>query len=303
MDKSQDAYLRMGIVHFMAFPELAGGEGPWEETVKCIALDPFFSAIEITHIANEQRRRTVRDICQLAHLDIGFGAHPIILGQGLDLNSLDENQRGHAVAKMKELLDEACFMGADSFVVLSGKDPGQDRRGPATQALIASLGELCDYSQHQSGPTVIAEAFDCDVDKCCLLGPAALCRRVAEAVCREHNNFGLMVDLSHIPLLRESPREALEPVKDFLAAVHLGNAVLDQNLPGYGDYHPIFGTPGSANGVPEMTIFLRTLVEIGFLDGKRRPMVSFEVKPMQGQDSLLVIANAKRVMQQAWARI
>ncbi len=303
MDKSQDAYLRMGIVHFMAFPELAGGEGPWEETVKCIALDPFFSAIEITHIADEQQRRRIRDICQLAHLDIGFGAQPIILGQGLDLNSLDETQRGRAVAKMKELLDEACFMGADSFVVLSGKDPGQDRRGPAIQALIASLGELCDYSQHQGGPTVIAEAFDCDVDKCCLLGPAALCRQVAEAVCREHNNFGLMVDLSHIPLLRQSPREALEPVKDFLAAAHLGNAVLDQNLPGFGDYHPIFGTPGSANGVPEMTVFLRTLVEIGFLDGKTRPMVSFEVKPMQGQDSLLVIANAKRVMQQAWAQI
>ncbi len=112
-----------------------------------------------------------------------------------------------------------------------------------------------------------------------------------------------MVDLSHIPLLRESPQEALEPVKEFLAAAHLGNAVLDPNLPAYGDYHPIFGTPGSSNGVPEMTVFLSTLVEIGFLDGKRRPMVSFEVKPMQGQDSLLVIANAKRVMQQAWARI
>jgi sugar phosphate isomerase/epimerase len=303
MDKSQDAYLRMGIVHFMAFPELAGGEGPWEETVKCIALDPFFSAIEITHITDEQQRRRVRDICQLAHLDIGFGAQPIILGQGLDLNSLDETQRGRAVAKMKELLDEACFMGADSFVVLSGKDPGKDKRGPAIQALTASLGELCDYSESQGGPTVIAEAFDCDVDKCCLLGPAALCRQVAEAVCREHNNFGLMVDLSHIPLLRESPQEALEPVKEFLAAAHLGNAVLDPNLPGYGDYHPIFGTPGSANGVPEMTVFLSTLVEIGFLDGKKRPMVSFEVKPMQGQDSLLVIANAKRVMQQAWARI
>ncbi len=52
-----------------------------------------------------------------------------------------------------------------------------------------------------------------------------------------------------------------------------------------------------------MTVFLSTLVEIGFLDGKRRPMVSFEVKPMQGQDSLLVIANTKRVMQEAWARI
>ncbi len=206
MDKSQDSYLRMGIVHFMAFPELAGGQGPWEETVKHIALDPFFSAIEITHIADEQQRRRVRDMCQLAHLDIGFGAHPIILGQGLDLNSLDESQRGQAVVKMKELLDEACFMGAQSFVVLSGKDPGQDRREAAIQALISSLNELCDYSRSQGGPTVIAEAFDCDVDKCCLLGPAALCRQVAEAVRREHDNFGLMVDLSHIPLLRRIPQ-------------------------------------------------------------------------------------------------
>lgn len=303
MEKNQDSCLRMGIVHFMAFPELAGGEGPWEDTVKQIALDPFFSAIEITHIADEHQRQRVRDICQLASLDIGFGAHPAILSQGLDLNSLEKDRRDYAVARMKELLDEACFMGAQSFVVLSGKDPGEDKREAAIEALIASLSELCDYSRKQDGPTVIIEAFDCDVDKCCLLGPAALCRKVAEAVSREHDNFGLLVDLSHIPLLRESPLEALEPVKEFLAAAHLGNAVLDPNLPGYGDYHPIFGTPGSANGVPEMVAFLRTLVQVGFLDGKRRPMVSFEIKPMQGQDSLLVIANAKRVMQLAWSQV
>ncbi len=115
MDKSQDSYLKMGIVHFMAFPELASGRGPWEETVKHIAIDPFFSAIEITHIEDEAQRRRVRDICRLAQLDIGFGAHPAILSQGLDLNSLDESRRCQAVAKLKELLDEACFMGATEF--------------------------------------------------------------------------------------------------------------------------------------------------------------------------------------------
>jgi len=61
--------------------------------------------------------------------------------------------------------------------------------------------------------------------------------------------------------------------------------------------------PGSVNDVPEMVDFLRTLVEIGFLDGQKKPMVSFEIKPMEGQDPLLVIANAKRVMQQAWAQV
>lgn len=303
MVKNLDAYLKMGIVHFMAFPHLGGGQGPWEETVKYIAVDTFFSAIEITHIDDKQQRARVRDICRLANLDVGFGAHPSILGQGLNVNSLDETERVQAVNKLKELLDEACFMGAESFVVLSGKDPGPDSRPDAVQALVRSLGELCAYSRDRDGPKVIAEIFDCDVDKCCLLGPASLAREVAVAVCSEHDNFGLLVDLSHIPLLHESPREALEPVKEFLAAAHLGNAVVEQGLPGYGDYHPIFGTPGSANDVPEMVDFLRTLVEIGFLDGRERPMVSFEVKPMEDQDPLLVIANAKRVMQQAWAQV
>ena len=78
--------------------------------------------------------------------------------------------------------------------------------------------------------------------------------------------------------------------------------MLEQGLPGYGDYHPVFGTPGSANGIPEMVDFLRTLIDIGFLDGQKKPMVSFEVKPMEGQDPFLVIANAKRVIRQAWAQ-
>ena len=303
MDKNPFAYLRMGIVHFMAFPELAGGSGPWEQSVKQIAKDPFFSAIEITHIADDGQRRRVREICQLAHLDIGFGAHPTILGQGLDLNSLDESRRSEAVSKLRALLDEACFMGAESFVVLSGKDPGDDGRADAIDAMVRSLGELCAHSKAKNGPTVVAEVFDCDVDKCCLVGPAALAREVAEAVCRDHDNFGLLVDLSHIPLLRESPREALEPVKDFLVAAHLGNAVLEKGLPCYGDYHPVFGTPGSANDIPEMVDFLRTLIDIGFLDGEKKPMVSFEVKPMEGQDPLLAIANVKRVMNQAWGQV
>jgi len=55
--------------------------------------------------------------------------------------------------------------------------------------------------------------------------------------------------------------------------------------------------------VPETVDCLRTLIEIGFLDEQKRPMVSFEVKPMEGQDTLLVIANAKRVREQAWAQV
>jgi hypothetical protein len=45
MNEIMEKYFKMGLVHFMAFPEVAGGQGPWEETVRHIALDPFFTAI------------------------------------------------------------------------------------------------------------------------------------------------------------------------------------------------------------------------------------------------------------------
>jgi len=300
MEKQLEAYMRMGIVHFMAFPELAGGGGPWVETVRHIALDPFFNAIEITHIEDNSIRDEVKNLIQLARLSVGYGAHPAILGQGLNINDLRETERASASAALRGHIDEAIYMGAESFVILSGKDPGKERREEALDALIRSLNELCSYSAAKDGPKVVIEAFDCEVDKCCLLGPAPLGRQVAQAVSKEHDNFGLLVDLSHIPLLNESPKEALTPVKAYLSGAHVGNAIIDPNCEGYGDNHPAFGTPGSANDVPEVTDFLRGLLDLGFLDGRARPIVSFEIKPFKGQDPLVVIANARRVMKQAW---
>ena len=49
--------------------------------------------------------------------------------------------------------------------------------------------------------------------------------------------------------------------------------------------------------------FLKTLLEIGFLSEAKRPIVSFEIKPQAGQDSLVIIANAQRVLREAWARL
>lgn len=303
MNEPMEKFLRMGIVHFMAFPQVAGGQGPWEETVRHIALDSFFTAIEITHIDDPTTRERVKEVIDLSGLSLGFGAHPIILGQKLNLNALDEEERLRALSIIKPLIDEAIFMAAESFVLLSGKDPGEEKRDEAFEALVRSISDLCTYSAAKSGPMIVAETFDCSVDKCCLLGPTPLALKLAQRIKQSHDNFGLLVDLSHIPLLNESPREALVPVKEYLAGVHIGNAVMDPSCAGFGDNHPIFGSPGSANTVREVTEFLKTLRETGFLNGKERPLVSFEIKPMESQDPLLVIAKAKRVMAEAWVGI
>jgi hypothetical protein len=79
--------------------------------------------------------------------------------------------------------------------------------------------------------------------------------------------------------------------------------VLDAQNPAYGDQHPRFGFPGGENDTPEVTRFLEKLFAIGFLGGAERPFVGFEVKPQAGESPKAVIANAKRVFNEAWSLI
>ena len=50
----------------------------------------------------------------------------------------------------------------------------------------------------------------------------------------------------------------------------------------------------------ELAAYLRLLLEIGFLNEKNRPIVSFEVKPFGDEDPDVVIASAKRTLDLAW---
>lgn len=151
---------------------------------------------------------------------------------------------------------------------------------------------------------VSLEVFDYDVDKKSLIGPAPLALRYAKEVRQTHAHFGLMVDLSHIPLIHETIEEALLPVKDYISHAHIGNCVVKSpDMPAYGDVHPRFGFPNGENDVDEVVAYLKVLLDIGFLNTKKPPIVSFEIKPFGDEDPDVVIANAKRTLNEAWARV
>ena len=62
MNKDWNDFIKLGIVHFMAFPDTIKGEGAISETVQKIADDDFFDVIEITWIKDEKTRQEVRDL-------------------------------------------------------------------------------------------------------------------------------------------------------------------------------------------------------------------------------------------------
>ncbi len=304
MNSDLHSAMKVGIVHFMAFPEAQRGEGPILDTVTKIVEDEFFGAIEVTTIPDPAERAKVARLLAGSGLVVGYGGQPIELSGKLDLNSLDPTKRQTAVDRLKVAIDEAYELGAQRFAVLSGPWPGAEHEAEAFKLLVDSLNQLCSYAASKGTMSVVIETFDRSIDKKSLIGPNALGVELSVAVRREHPTFGLMLDLSHLPLQFETSEQALTIAKDHLVHAHIGNCVVnDRNHPLYGDLHPRFGVDGGENDVPELIEYLRVLCEIGYIGDGKQNIVAFEVRPHQGDTSGMVIANAKRTLIEAWARL
>jgi len=305
MEQPISRVARVGIIHFMLWPECASGTGPILETVGRIAADTAFDAIELTRIADEETRLAVRSLLETARMQVAFGAQPILLGGKLDLNAAEEADRTAAIEAVKDAIDQAYSLGATGCAVLSGPDPGPTDRRKATDFLVESLKWLCDYSAQKGTMPLVLETFDrVFFGKNCLLGPNAEAAEVARRVRQHFPSFGLMIDLSHFPLQGESPREAIAAVREFLVHAHMGNCVMhDAEHEAYGDNHPRFGVPGGENDAAELTDYLRELLAAGYLHTSRRPILSFEVKPLAGESVEALIAGSKRTLAEAWAAV
>jgi len=295
--------MRVGLVHFMAFPATIKGEGPVYETIRKIAVDDYFSAIEITTIKDPETRLAVKKMLETSHMTVAYGAQPRLLTTGMNINSLVEEERQKALDNLMQGIDEAYEIGASSFAFLSGNYE-ENKKEEAFQALVQSTNEICAYAKSKGDMKIALEVFDYDVDKRSLIGPADLALRYAKEIRKAHDHFGLMVDLSHIPLIHETIEESLLPVKDYIVHAHIGNCVVKSpDMPAYGDVHPRFGFPNGENDVDEVVEYLKVLLDIGFLNTQTPPVVSFEIKPFGDEDADVVIANAKRVLNLAWARV
>lgn len=298
-------HIKPGIVHFMIYPSVLKGEGPILESLEKLLSDDYFKVIEISWIKDPVVRQKAGRLLETSGVEVKYGAQPRLLSQKLDLNSSNNEQRQIALNDTKEAIDEAAELNIRDFALLSGKYPGEADKSAAMDLLEESLTDICSYAAERS-ISVVLEVFDQTVDKGALIGPAGDACEIAERISSRHDNFGLLVDLSHIPLLGESPAEALQPVKEYIRHIHIGNCYMEnQSDPAYGDMHPRFGYPGSVNDVDQIVDFLRELFRIGYLNKHRfQPMpVSFELMPVGDELPELVIANAKRKLDAAWNKL
>ncbi len=291
-------YFQIGTIQWMSHPP---ADYSILDSVRTICCDEYFSAIEITHIEDAGIRKKAKQMLEQSHIKVCFGTHPCLLGAKLNPNAIDEEERKKAEEVLLAAIDEAEYMGAAEVAFLAGKwEP--ETRDRAYEQLLKTTRNLCDYAAAK-GMMIELEVFDYDMDKAVLIGPAPYAARFAADMRTTHNNFGLIVDLSHFPTTYETSKFVVQTLRPYITHLHIGNAVVEPGKEAYGDMHPRFGFPDSANDVEQLTGFFTVLKEEGFFDKNSPYVMSLEVKPWIGEDGDIILANTKRVINRAWAMV
>lgn len=323
----------ISLVHFMAFPgpgrtnSVQRGEAREEYLLRSLQQvldDPDFAGIEITRIKKRATRQKVAKLLEASGKQVIFSAQPVQLINEdhlivpEDISSRDETHRQLAVSRIKECIDEAIELGAKALGLISGRDPGTAsglrERQEAMVALVRSLDEICLYAKERAKERattpldISLELFDRLAEPGCknqLIGPSedaiAVARQVRDVY--GHHNFGLLYDLSHMPLLKGITLEAetpavLKALAPYLNHIHVGSCVTDRDDPLYGDSHPRFDYPGSVVGETELAAFMTALAEIDYQGG-----IGIEVMPSPEEDSSIAIEGAKAYLKMVRNRL
>lgn len=304
MDAPLKDYCKVGIIHFMLWKDALRGEGDYS-TVDILLDDPYFDAIEMTQIKDDATRKSIAGKIKVSGKALGFGAQPVQLTQQLDINHLDEAERQKAAKAVIDVIPQAYELGAGGFAVLSGKTVDPAKKDQAMGQLVVSLKEIAAELKKQGDIPLILETFDTlSYGKNCLIGSSIDAAKIAARVREEFPSFGIMIDLSHLPLQGESAKQAVDNVRDYLVHAHMGNCVM--NKPDHsmnGDEHPPLADPDGENGVEALAAYLKALLDAGYLNKDKRPFLSFEVciYDQWAQDTL--IKQSKEILDAAWAMV
>ncbi len=282
---------KVGIVVFMAFPELIKSDEGAAEKTKILINDKFFDLLELPWISDIEWNK-IKEYVEKTGRKINFsmGLQLQVLVQKYNPSAVNEDERKKAEEVLVKGVEVAGKRGMKAVALCSGPNVEAEKE-KAVQAFIKTVSAMAEKALEYNMP-VFVETFDYQWDKKRLLGPIDFSAKIIEEIRASYKNVYLLWDLSHGPLLGEKP-EVLRPYADILGHIHIGcTKKVDDKL--Y-DWHPGFYRPGALNTEKEVAELLQVLHDI-----KYNGAVSFEIKPEEDQHPLEVINSAKGVLLRAY---
>ena len=276
--------VKLGVNHMFLFPDSITDERVHTETLKEIVKTDLVDALDVwvwrgKEIAREEIS-ILRGCGKHINYNIGdrFGEVPVVP------SSKNEKDKVYAYDIFMREFEYAVESGAGKIVFGSGPDDVSNHSGALERFFEFTLKLI---SQLPKNITLCLEPTDWDIDKHFLCGPLGESVRLAENVRKEgYNNFGLLLDMCHIPIMHETMESAIEKTKDVLTHIHLGNAVIkNKSNPFYGDKHIPWSYPDSEYTEKDGVKFIKMLKSIGYCD-KDNATVSFEMRPYEGMNAM-----------------
>lgn len=292
-------YVKLGINHNMLFRNFYDDPGYHLETfLKLLKLQEF-EVIDGSLPYGELRPELIEEVIK-SEKELVYNA-PHLPVTKLSPSSLSSTERAQAVLLLKDQLDAACQAGANSFILVSGPDPGMERREEGYRAFVQTMKDIDEYLESKSITEILIESFDRHVDVKFLSGPTQELVQVIKSQSFKNVKVGIELDMAHVPAIGESFEDAIESAKKHLYHIHLGNCVIsNRESPWFGDKHPPIGYPDGEVGKEEVKRIFTKLLEVGYISSDRRGRITLETRCMPGLTYMQTIDEQLELIHDVW---
>ena len=269
----------LGINHQFLYPEAITDQASHTKSLKQLSSFDCIDALDCwiwRGTAAKEEAAILRDSGKIINYNIGDRSGESVCRCASDAKS----EIDYAYSTVMREIEYALSLNSKKIVFATGPDYPKDRTG-ATDRFFEFVMRL--LTEIPKDVTLALEPTDRDIDKHFLFGP--LCETVAfikRVRAAGGENFGLLLDMCHVPLMHETLDTALKKADDTLVHIHLGNCVIrDKSDPLYGDKHPAWGYTGGEYGETEAIHFLNQLRKTGYTDTPNNT-VTFEMRRIAG---------------------
>ena len=296
-------YARLGLVYQMLYWHCTVDPDYNEKTLAAFLKRTDIETFDFCLPYGRERRQRLIPAIKNAGFQRLVHATPLLPLPKLSFASVSYSEQAQLRMIVDDMAAQAAECGCSGFMFASGGPP----YAKGTQANHDAFYDFCCWSCETLAKyniDALLEPLDFDFDKAYLYGPLDINLELAERVTKNFPNFGLVLDVAHLPLMREDFAGAIRRSAKWTKRVHLGNCVMRNPAdPFYGDRHPPIGYPGGEIDVPQLEIILKAFLDSGYLSTKNRGDLVLELNPFPGKSEDESVADNIQRVKTAWENI
>ncbi len=296
---SLTAYAKIGLTHNSLFP-FRDDPARHEQSLSWILERDDIEAVDLTIPYPEPYRTRAINKVKAAGKTTVYNGYMLPTSK-IPLGTLSPTEHAQILMLAKEQADIAIEIGSVYFMQSTGADPGPSNRAQAFEQLGFYIAELDRHIRRKSDMPFLIELMDRDTDKRSLCGPTAEVVQFLDRLSPTVPGIGLVVDISHIPLMNETFEHTIKTSLPYMRHIHLGNCILkDRSHLWWGDKHPPLGMAGSEVDTPQIAEVLQLLWDTGYLNHEKRPVISLEIRAFPGKSVEETISDNLNRLYSAW---